>query len=139
MKYLFRLTTTLHTFLYRLTGGRTGSQMRGFKVLLLTTTGRKTGKQRTTPLGYFEAEGGYVIIASNGGLPQNPAWYYNIKSIPQVNIQVKDRRLTVNGEVADPATRARLWQQLMREAPAYGDYEKSTDRVIPLVILRPSA
>ena len=92
-KLVWKIWTRMHVFLYRLTGGRFGSEMRGFKVLLLTTTGRKSGKPRTTPLGYFDHEGGYVIIASNGGLPSNPAWFYNLKANPRVDIQVKDREL----------------------------------------------
>ena len=68
MKYILRITTAIHIFLYRLTGGKFGVEMRGFKVLLLTTTGRKSGLQRITPLGNFDYDGGYVITASNAGL-----------------------------------------------------------------------
>jgi deazaflavin-dependent oxidoreductase (nitroreductase family) len=81
----------VHVFLYRLTGGRIGGSMWGFNLLLLTTIGRKSGKEHTTPLGCFDYEGGYVVAATNGGLPNNPGWYYNLKSKPQVTIQIKDR------------------------------------------------
>src|SRR5688572_8442401 len=93
MKIIFKLAMSVYVFLYRLTKGKIGGSMRGFKVLLLTTTGRKTGKQRTAPLGYFEPTpgGGYLIIGSAGGAEWNPAWYYNIRSNPQVKIQIGDR------------------------------------------------
>lgn len=137
LKYVFKLVMAIHVFLYRLTGGRFGGQMRDFKVLLLTTTGRKSGQKRTTPLGYFDYDGGYVITASNAGLPRNPGWYYNLKSKPQVTVQVKDRVMTAVAEEAQSDLRNQLWGQLIEQAPSYGDYEKSTTREIPMIILRP--
>jgi F420H(2)-dependent quinone reductase len=83
MKALFRFFTAIMVGLYRLSGGILGGNMRGFKVLLLTTTGRKSGKTRTTPLGRFDWKDGYVIVASNAGGPTNPAWFLNLKSHPQ--------------------------------------------------------
>lgn len=136
-KYMFKLIMAIHIFLYRLTGGRFGGEMRGFKVLLLTTTGRKSGKKRTTPLGYFDYEGGYVITASNAGLPRNPGWYYNLKNNPQVTVQAKDRVMTAVAEEAQSNLRNQLWDRLIEQAPGYADYEKRTTREIPMVILRP--
>jgi deazaflavin-dependent oxidoreductase (nitroreductase family) len=136
-KYLFRLTMAIHTFLYRLTRGRFGGEMREFKVLLLTTTGRKSGQKRTTPLGYFDYDGGYVITASNAGLPRNPGWYYNLKDNPQVTVQVNDRVMTAIAEEAKGDLRHQLWEQLVEQAPSYSEYPKRTTREIPVVILRP--
>jgi deazaflavin-dependent oxidoreductase (nitroreductase family) len=127
----------IHIFLYRLTDGRFGGEMRGFKVLLLTTTGRKSGQKRTTPLGYFDYDGGYVITASNGGLPRNPGWYYNLKGNPQVTVQVKDRAMTAVAEEVKGNLRNQLWDQLIEQAPGYAEYPKRTTREIPMVILRP--
>lgn len=136
-KQIFRSTMAIHIFLYRLTGGRFGGEMRGFKVLLLTTTGRKSGQQRTTPLGYFDYDGNYVIAASNAGLPRNPGWYYNLKDNPQVAIQVQDQVMTAVAEEAKGELRNQLWGQLVEQAPSYAAYPKQTTREIPVIILRP--
>ena len=126
------------TALYKISGGRIGGRISGLEVLLLTTTGRKTGKQRTTPLGYFkDQEGGYVIIGSNAGFDTHPAWFHNLKNQPHVTIQIKNKELEVNAEIASPEKRNLLWSQLVKLAPFYGGYEKKTKREIPIVILRP--
>lgn len=135
---LIRLVMALHAGLYRLSGGKYGGEVRGLKMLLLTTTGRKSGKARTVPLGFFDRQGGYVIVASNGGQPTHPAWYYNIKNQLQVTVQVLDKVTPVTAEVLTGETRAQAWQQIITTAPQYAEYEKKTTREIPLVLLRPS-
>lgn len=137
LKSLFRPIMAIAVYLYRLTGGKFGGKVQGLRVLLLTTTGRKTGKKRTTPVGYFEQDGGYVITGSNAGFDNHPAWFLNLRSIPRATIQVNDRQLEVEAEIAGPEQRARLWSRLMELAPSYGNYAKRTSREIPLVILRP--
>jgi F420H(2)-dependent quinone reductase len=127
----------IHFFLYRLTSGKFGGAVRGTPILLLTTTGRKTGQKRTLPLGYFEHDGGYVIIGSNRGMDTHPAWFHNLKSNPCAAVQVKDRQFEVRAEVAGPEKRSQLWARLMEVAPSYADYTKTTRREIPLAILRP--
>ncbi len=136
-RFVFKFITTIHAFVYRLTRGKFGSEMRGFRVLLLTTTGRKTGKKRTTPLGYFEHDGGYILIGSNAGMDTHPAWFHNLTHQPRATIQVKDRQLEVTAETAKPDKRTQLWTRLVELAPGYADYAKQTNREIPLVILRP--
>jgi len=111
--------------------------MRGFKVLLLTTTGRRSGKVRTTPLGLFEHPGGYLIVASNGGRPVHPAWYLNLEKNPHVTIQVMDKVIPVTAEVLSGEARAKAWQEVIRSAPAYAAYEQRTPRQIPVILLRP--
>ena len=141
MKFMFKLMTGIHVFLYRLTKGKFGGSMRGFKVLLLTTTGRKTGKQRTSGLGYFEPTpgGGYLIIGSAGGADWNPAWYYNIRSNPQVKIQIGDKVMSATSEIIDdPERRKAIWDYLEKESPLYADYQKKTTRPIPLILLHPN-
>lgn len=138
MKNLFKLFLALNVWLYRLTGGRLGGRMRGFNVLLLTTTGRKSGKVRTTPLGRFDWQGGYLIVASNSGQPTHPAWYLNLVSHPQVTVQVYDKVIPVTAEVLTGEARAQAWQQVIATAPSYANYEKQTRREIPLVLLRPN-
>ena len=122
--------------LYKISSGQIGGRLSGLNVLLLTTTGRKSGKQRTTPLGYFrDEEGSYVIIGSNAGFNTHPAWFHNLKDKPHVTIQVKDKELEVNAEVVGPDKRNQLWARLVELAPFYDNYTKKTSREIPVVIL----
>lgn len=109
--------------------------MRGFKVLLLSTKGRKSGKTFITPLGYFPNEDGHVIIASNSGQPAHPAWYYNLINDPQVTVQVLNKKISVTAEVLTGDTRTRVWQQVIQSASLYGNYEKQTKREIPVILL----
>ncbi len=124
------------TSLYRLSNGKVMGRMAGLNILLLTTTGRKSGKKRTTPLGYFEHEGNYVIIASNGGADKHPAWYLNLKSDPEVSVEIKDKKISAQAK-AEPKLRAELWAKLVSLSPLYGKYATSTKRVIPIILLQP--
>jgi deazaflavin-dependent oxidoreductase (nitroreductase family) len=137
MKIVFKVLLSVYIFLYRLTNGAIGGRMAGLNVLLLTTTGRKTGQPRTTPLGYFKDDNNFVIIASNAGAEKNPAWFYNLKSNPQVNIQIGNKQLAARADIADTEKRKQLWADLVKMAPTYGRYEQRTKREIPLVILQP--
>ena len=136
MKYLTRLFIAIHVGLYRLSRGKLGGRMRGFNVLLLTTTGRKSGKVFTVPLGLFDWPGGYLVVASNNGAPTHPAWYHNLKSQPQVTVQVLDQVIPVTAEVLTGEDRLQAWQQVITSAPSYAGYEEKTSRQIPLVLLR---
>ena len=135
MIFIFKLFVALHVALYRLTGGKVGGKMGRNGVLLLTTTGRKSGKVRTVPLGCFERQGGYLIVASNGGQPTHPAWYLNLKNKPRVTVQVLDKVIPVTVEVLTGEPRAQAWQQVITDAPNYAAYEKRTTREIPLMLL----
>jgi deazaflavin-dependent oxidoreductase (nitroreductase family) len=134
---IFRFFMAIYVFLYRLTGGKFGSQVQGLPVLLLTTIGRRTGKKRITPLGYFEQDGYYVITASNAGFDTNPAWFHNLKSHQQVALQIGDKLLTAIAEPANPTLRRQLWAKLVERAPGYQAYQKRTTREIPIVLLQP--
>jgi F420H(2)-dependent quinone reductase len=138
MKFMSRLFMALHVAMYRISGGKIGGNMRGFKVILLTTKGRKSGKLFTTPLGCFYHPDGYVIVASNAGLPAHPSWYYNLKSSPQVTVQVFDKVMHATAEILAGEARAQAWQQVITTAPSYADYEKKTSREIPVILLRPN-
>ena len=135
-KTLIKLFINLHTFFYKLTGGRFGTEMGGNKILLLTTKGRKSGQKFTTPLVYIDHEEGYLIIASNGGNKNHPDWYYNLKSDPTVGLQIKDKIISAQAEILDEAARAPIWKEIVAEAPQYGEYEGRTGRLIPVVWLR---
>lgn len=137
MKLILKVMIPMSVILYRLTGGVIGGKVQSLPVLLLTTTGRKSGKTRTVPLGFLREGSAYVIIASYGGLPRNPAWYLNLMSHPEATIQAKRRQVQVKAETADPEKRRELWARLLEVAPGYGNYEKRTSREIPVVILHP--
>lgn len=108
--------------------------------LLLTTVGRKSGKERTLPLLYTEADGGYVLIASKGGAPKHPAWYLNLQSHPEVKLQVGKAEFTATTEtITDDPQRQRLWDEMVKIWPSYEDYQASTDRKIPVVLATPKS
>jgi len=139
-RLILKLVSRLHVRLYRASGGRLGGRFRKTApVLLLTTTGRKTGKQRSTPLLYLEDGNRYAVVASVGGAPTHPAWYLNLRSNPAATIQIGSRKLAVSAETAAPEERARLWAQATQMYRQYDDYQAKTSREIPVVILTPSA
>ncbi len=129
-----------HTFLYKRTGGRLGHSIPGVpgKMLLLDHVGAKSGQLRTSPLLYVEDGADIVIIASKGGFPKNPAWYYNLVANPDTTVQVGSERRPVHARVARPEERDRLWEMAERAYRGYADYRARTDREIPLVVLEPS-
>jgi F420H(2)-dependent quinone reductase len=137
MKYLTKFFISISVLLYQLSGGKIGGQMGKFKVLLLTTKGRKSGKTYIHPLGYFERDGGYYLVASNAGRDANPAWYYNVKSNPtDVTIQIGDKKMKVTPQIILGEPRRPVYDWIASIAPNYGSYEKKTSREIPLVLLR---
>ncbi|MCH8863705.1 MAG: nitroreductase family deazaflavin-dependent oxidoreductase [Proteobacteria bacterium] len=107
--------------------------------LLLTTTGRKTGQPKVSPLIYIKSETGYVVIASKGGAPAHPAWYLNMVDQPNCEIQVRRDHYTVTARDAEGDEREALWKQMAEIYPPYDDYQSATDRAIPVVVLEPSA
>ncbi|HYJ76120.1 MAG TPA: nitroreductase family deazaflavin-dependent oxidoreductase [Kineosporiaceae bacterium] len=127
-----------HTRRYLESGGEDGHEWRpGVPTLLLTTTGRKSGVQRRTALIYGRDTADYVVVASKGGSPEQPAWYLNLEADPEVEIQVLDKVVPATARTVHGAERERLWA-LMREIwPAYDQYQTKTDREIPVVVLTP--
>ena len=126
--------------MYHLTGGRAyrGGPDSPAGFLQLTTTGRKSGKQRTVHLLYIRDGSAYVITASNGGRQRNPGWLFNVRSNPHVTLQVHGAQISAVAEIAGPEKRGELWARLLEIAPFYGGYEKRTQREIPMVLLRPT-
>lgn len=133
--WLFKLFKRLQIAVFRRSQGKSMAFMRGVPVLLLTTTGRHTQKQQTTPLMYIRDGEDYVITASNNGRPRHPSWLYNLQASPQVTIEVPGKTLEVIAAVATPAEREPLWPQLVARAPFFDGYQKATSRPIPMVIL----
>ena len=125
-----------HVRRYRETGGEVGHDWReGSSVLLLTTTGRKSGEPRTTPLIYAKDGDAYVIVASQGGAPEHPGWYRNLSKEPNVELQVRDEVFPARARTAEGDERDRLWAKANEVWPHYAEYQTKTERVIPVVVL----
>jgi len=124
-----------HVRVYRRTGGAHGYKWRGTTVLLLATTGRHSGEERTTPLIHRTDSDRWVVVASKGGAPEHPDWFKNLLAQPEAEIQVKDERIPVRASTAEGDERERLWRLMTEQWPAYDDYQRKTDRQIPVVIL----
>jgi deazaflavin-dependent oxidoreductase (nitroreductase family) len=105
--------------------------------LLLTTTGRKSGRELTLPLIFGRSGPNYVVVASKGGAPAHPAWYLNLQANPEVKVQVKGEKYTAHAHTADAAERATLWPMMVEIYGPYADYQTKTDRQIPVVVLKP--
>jgi deazaflavin-dependent oxidoreductase (nitroreductase family) len=118
---------------------RKGGRMMGFNALVLTTIGRKSGLERTSPVGWFPGEGGtWLIVASAAGAPGNPAWYYNIAAHPdKLKIEVEGRTVAVTAEQLHGAERAEAWGQIAATSPRFAQYQQKTDRELPIIRLVP--
>ena len=124
--------------IYRATDGRVGGHELGLPLCLLTTTGRKSGLSRTSPL-IFMADGARVVlVASQGGLPTHPMWFLNLCANPEVHVQIRAQTHTMRARVADDAERAQLWPRLIAHNPRWARYQSRTDRVIPVVVCEPA-
>ena len=136
---LMHTIAIIHRGLYRLTGGSLGANLGGRPMLLLTTTGRKSGKQRPTPLQYLQDGENMVVVASNGGNKNHPAWWRNLQANPEATAQAGKKVTKVRAETANDEERARLWPLLLKAYRGYQDYEDETERTIPVVVLKPQA
>lgn len=126
-----------HVRVYRETGGQQGYHWRGTDILLLNTTGRKSGQERTMPLIHRTDGDRYVVVASKGGAPDHPAWFENLRADPDVTVQVRDQVVPVRAHVAEGEERDRLWSLMTEVWPDYDSYQQKTDREIPVVVLQP--
>jgi deazaflavin-dependent oxidoreductase (nitroreductase family) len=124
-----------HVRVYRETGGERGYHWRGTTILLLTTTGRKSGEQRTTPLIHRTDADRWIIIASKGGTPEHPDWFKNLEADPEAEIEVLAQRIPVRASVAEGDERERLWKLMTEVWPDYDEYQSKTERTIPVVVL----
>ncbi len=124
---------------YEATDGAEGGTMRGKPVIILTTTGAKSGALRKTPLMRVEHDGEYAVIASQGGAPKHPQWYVNILANPVVALQDGPVRQLMHAREATGAERTQWWQRALAAWPDYADYQRRTDRVIPVVVLTPQS
>ena len=124
-----------HVERYEATGGEEGHDWQGSQALILTTTGRKSGEERKTPLIYGEHGGDYLVVASLGGSDHHPAWYLNLQADPEAQIQVRGERFPVRARDATPAEKPELWRVMTSVWPAYDEYQEQTERPIPVVVL----
>ncbi|MFI0373511.1 nitroreductase family deazaflavin-dependent oxidoreductase [Actinomadura sp. 1N219] len=124
-----------HVARYQETDGEEGHEWRGTVTLLLTTTGRHSGKDRTTPLIYQLDGDAHVIVASDGGADDDPLWYKNIQADPEVKVQVKGDRFTARARTATPDEKPALWAKMTAVWPDYDVYQTKTSRDIPVVVL----
>lgn len=135
---IIKWMSRIQTWLYKRTAGRLGGKfLQGAPVALLTTTGRKTGQPRVSPLLYLREGNRVVLIASKGGASNNPMWYLNLKANPEVSVQIRDEVLHLNARDATDEERAHYWPKMARMYTSFDDYQSWTDRVIPVVICDP--
>ena len=132
-----KVATRANIALYRATGGRIGGRARRIPVLLLTTTGRKSGKVRTMPLAYITDGDAYVVAASFVSFGKKPGWFYNLKGQPEASVQVKNARIDVIAHEALGSERERLWAMLLEAEPGFARFEAHSQQTIPVMILRP--
>jgi deazaflavin-dependent oxidoreductase (nitroreductase family) len=123
---------------FRANEGRVGGMFEGSTLLLLHHTGAKSGTSRTNPLGYLNDQGRYVVFASKAGAPTNPDWYHNLKAHPNATIEVGTDTIEVVASEATGDERDRLYRTQAERVPQFADYEKKTDRVIPVIVLTPT-
>ncbi len=138
-RMMMRMISGTHEFWYRLSGGLIGGRLGKAPVLLLTTTGRKSGRRRTTPLVYLPDGDNMVIIASNGGSDRHPGWWLNLRADPEAEVQVGRDVKAVVAEKAVGEERNRLWGEVVEMYHGYDEYQRGTKREIPVVVLRPES
>ena len=127
-----------HVRRYQETDGADGHIWNGVPILLLTTTGRKSGKRFTTPLIYGEDGGRYLIVGSRGGADHHPQWYHNLVAKPEIEVQVLGDKFKARARPANAAEKPGLWKTMTRVWPNYDEYQTRTKREIPLVIIERS-
>jgi deazaflavin-dependent oxidoreductase (nitroreductase family) len=124
-----------HVKRYRETDGAEGHDWQGTTVLILTTTGRKSGEKRSTPLIYGRHGDDFLIVASKGGADEPPAWFLNLSEQPEVDVQVLADRFTARARTATAEEKPEMWKTMLERWPAYAEYQKKTERDIPVVVL----
>lgn len=127
----------LNAFFYKLSGGRILGKLTGRPVMLVSMKGAKTGKQRTVPLMYVPYKEGVIVVASQGGAPKTPVWYHNLVKHPDVVVQYKSTKMKLRARQVDDAEKAEVWPICVSHYAEYDDYQKRTDRNIPVFVCEP--
>ncbi|MDH4177013.1 MAG: nitroreductase family deazaflavin-dependent oxidoreductase [Thermoleophilia bacterium] len=123
---------------YEATNGEQGGDMRGRPVIVLTSVGAKTGKVRKTPLMRVEHDGTYAVVASLGGAPEHPVWYHNLKADPHVEVQDRATKRDYTAREVFGDEKAVWWERAVATWPDYANYQRKTDREIPVFVLEPT-
>jgi deazaflavin-dependent oxidoreductase (nitroreductase family) len=124
---------------FRANGGKVGGPFEGMPLLLLHTTGAKSGADRVNPVSYRRAGDGYAVFASKAGAPTNPDWYHNLVAHPQVQVEVGTQTLPMTARVTSGAERDDIWTAHKTQYPGFAEYETKTSRQIPVVVLEPAS
>ena len=124
---------------FRANGGKVGGQFDGAPLLLLHTTGARTGQERVNPVMYQKVDGGYAVFASKGGAPHNPDWYYNVLANPRVTAEIGTGKAELVAREAKGGERDRIWDAQKAAWPGFADYERKTTRQIPVIVLEPAS
>jgi deazaflavin-dependent oxidoreductase (nitroreductase family) len=135
IRWLLALITRFHRFVYTKTGGRLGAKLLWMQMLLLVTTGRKSGREYQTPLLCIEDAGRFIVVASNGGDPRDPAWWLNLQARPEAMIQSGRERIAVKWRKAEGSEDADLWAKLTKAYAFFPQYREKAGREVPVVIL----
>lgn len=135
--FIIKWMAKSNAWIYKRSNGKLGNTFQKAPVALLTTTGRKSGEPRVSPLLYLREGNRVILVASRGGSDKHPQWYLNLKADPKVTVQIKDEVLRLQARDATEAERAEYWPKLDAMYPSFGDYRAWTDRVIPIVICDP--
>jgi deazaflavin-dependent oxidoreductase (nitroreductase family) len=136
--WLWERMTDTHVGAYKLSRGRLGGRYMGARVALVESVGRKSAKRRTHPLVCSDDGEDLIVVASKGGIDKHPAWYLNLKANPETNAWWKGRKRRVRAREAEGAERERLWAKMVGVYAPYADYQRRTERQIPVVVLEPA-
>ena len=136
-RLLFKLMSGAHSALYRASRGRFAGRIGKLDVLLVTTTGRKTGKPRTVPLLYAPVGNGYAVVGSKGGAVQHPAWVFNLRANPAARVDLGGKQFAVKAREAEGEEYDQLWSQMAQGYKGYAGYKEKTSRRIPIFVLEP--
>ena len=138
MRTMMRAGNTVGVGLYRASKGRIGAKARGGSpVLVLTVRGRRSGREFSCPVAYFERDGGYLVVGSAAGLPDDPQWFKNLRATDSAVVQLGEQRRDVSVRVLQGAERDAAYAQVLSENPGFGDYERKSGRTMPLALLTP--
>ncbi|MCB0112196.1 MAG: nitroreductase family deazaflavin-dependent oxidoreductase [Caldilineaceae bacterium] len=138
MKQAMKVANGLHVALYRISGGKLASEIANLPILLITTTGRKSGKPHTNPVVYLKEGQDFLVAASVGGMDWHPSWYFNLKELPQAKIKVGNQTFAVQATITSGDERDRLYEKFKAASNNFAKYEKNTSRVIPVIRLTPT-
>lgn len=136
-RWLIKAFTRIHIILHRLTGGSLFNTFSGDEVCFVTMTGAKSGRSLTIPLMYIPFRDGLLLVASQGGAPKNPAWYFNLVKHPDIKVDYRGRKMTLRARLATSEEKPDLWPICYQHYAPYAEYRKRTDRDIPIFVCEP--